>query len=370
MSLTESPQVPVLPHILKIKPYLPGRPIEEVKRQLGLKKVIKLASNENPLGPSPEAIKAIRKHALRVNLYPDGGGYYLKRALAEKLGVKEENIIIGNGSDEIVSLITRITLQKGEQAITGAPSFLMYKIDIQLNQGKVVSVPLKNFRLDLEKMEKAINSKTRLVFIGNPNNPAGTIVNTKEVERFLSNVPPQILVIFDEAYYEYVEDADYPQTVNFVKQGKNIIVLRTFSKAYGLAGLRIGYGVAKKEIIDILNRARPPFNVNSLAQTAALASLKDENQVERSRKLIKEEKKFFYSHLKKLGLCFVPTQANFILIKVGERAKDIEEDLLHRGIIVRGMQGYNLPWYIRVSIGTREQNEEFIKNFRAILSSS
>jgi len=367
MSFTESPQVPVLPHILKIKPYLPGKPIEEVKRELGLKKVIKLASNENPLGPSPKAIEAIKKYALRVNLYPDGGGYYLKRALSKRLGVKEENIVLGNGSDEIVSLITRTILQKGEEVITGDPSFLMYKIDTELNQGKVIPVLLKDFRLDLERMKRAISSRTRLIFIGNPNNPTGTIVKSKELEQFLNDVPPQIVVVFDEAYYEYVEDADYPRTINFVKEGRNVIVLRTFSKIYGLAGLRIGYGVAKEEIIDILNRARPPFNVNSLAQIAALASLKDDGQVERSKKLIKEEKEFLYLHLRKLGLFFVPTEANFILIKVGERAKAVEEELLKKGIIVRGMEGYNLPQYIRVSIGTREQNEEFIKNFQSVL---
>ncbi len=370
MPLAESSQIPVLPHILKIKPYPPGRPIEEVKRKLGLKKVIKLASNENPLGPSPEAIQAIKRFALRVNLYPDGEGYYLKKALSEKLGVREDNIILGNGSDEIVSLIVRIALRKGEEVITGDPSFLMYKIDTELNQGKVVPVPLKNFRLDLDGMKKAISSRTRLIFIANPNNPTGTIVKSKQVEQFLRDLPPQILVIFDEAYCEYVEDVDYPRTIDFVRERRNVIVLRTFSKIYGLAGLRIGYGVAKREIIDILNRARPPFNVNSLAQVAALASLKDENQVKRSRKLIKEEKRFLYPRLRELGLSFVPTQANFILIKVGKRAKDIEEGLLKRGIIVRGMEGYNLPQYIRVTIGTREQNEEFIKNFRTILSST
>ncbi len=355
--------------IYKIKAYQPGKPIEEVKREFGLKNVIKLASNENPLGPSPKAVEAIRGYASKINFYPDGGSYYLKKALGEKLGVKEENIILGNGSDEVVSLITRIFLQKGDQAIMGDPSFLMYKIDAQLSQAKVASVPLKNFRLDLSEMSKAIGSKTKLIFINNPNNPTGTIITEDEVEHFLKDVPPRILTVFDEAYYEYVEDTNYPQSIDLLDKNSNIIILRTFSKIYGLAGLRVGYGIGSPEVIDLLNKARSPFNVNSLAQVAALASLEDEDQVNQSKSLVREGKEFLYSNLRRLKVSFIPTQANFILIKIGKKAKDVEGELLKKGIIVRGMGAYNLPHYIRVTIGTKPQNEEFIKNLQTILSS-
>jgi len=329
------PQVSIPPYILEIKPYVPGKPIEEVKRELGLKKIIKLASNENPLGPSSKAIQAIKEYAAQVNLYPDGGGWRLRKVLSEKLELERENIILGNGSDEIVSLITRVFLREGEEVIVGDPSFLMYSIDAQLSGGRVISVSLKDFKLDLKRM--------------------------KEVH---------ILVIFDEAYYEYVDDPGYPQTLDFIKEGRNVIVLRTFSKIYGLAGLRVGYGIAKKEIVAVLNRVRSPFNVNSLAQVAALASLEDEDQVKRSRKLIEKEKEFLYFHLRELGLSFIPTQANFILIKIGKRAGKVEQALLKRGIIVRGMEGYNLSEYIRVTIGTRKQNEEFLESLQKILSSA
>ena len=355
--------------IYKIKAYQPGKPIEEVKREFGLKNVIKLASNENPLGPSPKAVEAIKEYVSKINFYPDGGSYYLKKALGEKLGAKEENIILGNGSDEIVSLITRIFLQKGDQAIMGDPSFLMYKIDAQLSQAKVASVPLKNFRLDLSEMSKAISSRTKLIFISNPNNPTGTIITEDEVEHFLKDVPPRILTVFDEAYYEYVEDTNYPQSIDLLDKNSNIIILRTFSKIYGLAGLRVGYGIGSPEVIDLLNKARPPFNVNSLAQVAALASLEDEDQVNQSKSLVREGKEFLYSNLRRLKVSFIPTQANFILIKIGKKAKDVEGELLKKGIIVRGMGAYNLPHYIRVTIGTKPQNEEFIKNLQTILSS-
>lgn len=350
-----------MPDIMKIKSYQPGKPIEEVKRELGLKTVAKLASNENPLGPSNKAIEAIKKYAGKVNIYPDGGGYYLKRALVEKLGLEEEKIILGNGSDEIISLITRVFLQKGEEAIMGDPSFLMYKIDTQLSQARIIPIPLNDFRLNLPAMAKAITPKTKLIFISNPNNPTGTIVEEKEVRIFLKDLSPQIIVIFDEAYFEYVEDENYPQTINLLNGGNNIVILRTFSKIYGLAGLRVGYGISQPQIIKILNRARPPFNVNSLAQVAALASLKDQDQIIRSKKLIKEEKEYLYSKLDKMKLSYIPTQANFILIKLGIKAPYIEKKLLQDGIIIRGMKAYNLTQYIRLTIGTREQNEKFIR---------
>ncbi|MFQ6066458.1 MAG: histidinol-phosphate transaminase [bacterium] len=355
--------------ISKIEVYQPGKPIEEVKREFGLKNIIKLASNENPLGPSPKAVKAIRSYASKINFYPDGGNYYLKKALGEKLGIKEDSIILGNGSDEIVSLITRIFLQKGDDTIMGDPSFLMYKIDTQLSRAKATPVPLKNFRLNLSEMSKAIGPKTKIIFISNPNNPTGTIITKDEVDHFLRDIPHRVLTVFDEAYYEYVEDPNYPQSIDLLDRNSNIIILRTFSKIYALAGLRVGYGIGNPEIIGLLNKARPPFNVNSLAQVAALASLEDENQVNRSKSLVREGKAFLYSNLRRLKVSFIPTQANFILIKIGKKAKDVEVKLLKKGIIVRGMGAYNLPHYIRVTIGTKPQNEEFIKSLQATLFS-
>jgi histidinol-phosphate aminotransferase len=354
---------------MRIRPYQPGRPLEEVKREFGLKKIIKLASNENPLGPSAKAIQAIRDCAYQIYFYPDGSGRELKEALAQKLSLDSQNIILGNGSDEIVSMIARLFLRRGDNAIMATPSFLMYEIGANLSRARIISVPLKGFKIDLERMICAVTPKTRVVFIANPNNPTGTIVKGKEVDRFVSQLPENILAVFDEAYHEYVEAEDFPQTLDLVRNHPNIVVLRTFSKIYGLAGLRIGYGVAGKEIIDILNRARPPFNVNFLAQVAAIASLADQEQVRRSRQLIREEKKFLYSQLRKLKLFFVPTEANFILIEVGTRAKEVEHKLLEKGVVVRGMQVYDLPQFIRVSIGTREQNKEFIGELETILSS-
>lgn len=357
----------VSPHILNISPYVPGKPIDEVKRELGIKEVIKLASNENALGASPKAIQAIQNHVSRIHLYPDGGAYYLKKELAHHLNVDPDNIIVGNGSDEIVSIITRIFIHKGDQAIVGDPSFVMYKIDTQLSQGEVVSISLKNFKLDVSEVLNAITDKTRLIFISNPNNPTGTILSKKEMQELIQNIPPNILVVSDEAYYEYVDDPEYPDSLTWVKEGKNIVVLRTFSKIYGLAGLRVGYGIARKQIISVLNRARPPFNVNFLAQVAARASLKDVDHIIKSKNLIKKEKEFLYRRLRELKIPFVPTQANFILIKTGENTREIILALLKKGIIVRGMEAYNLPQYIRLTIGTREENETFIRELQSIL---
>ncbi len=358
----------ISPSILRIRPYIPGKPIEEVKRELGLKKVIKLASNENPLGPSPKAIKAIKNYTSRVHIYPDAAGYYLRKTLSKKFKVDEDNIILGNGSDEIISIATRLFVRKGDQAIMGDPSFLMFKIDTQLSEGEAISVPLKNFELNIPEMLKFITPRTKIIFIANPNNPTGTIIRKKDMEERFRFLPSNVLIISDEAYHEYVEDPDYPQNMKWIRKGKNLMVLRTFSKIYGLAGLRIGYGIAKKEIINILNRARPPFNVNSLAQVAALASLNDREHLDKSKKLIKEGKKFLYQILEKMRIPFVPTQANFILIKIGKKNKEVVSELLKRGIIVREMGSYNLPQYIRLTIGTREENEIFIRELKSTIS--
>lgn len=353
--------------ILKVKPYTPGKPIQEVKRELGVPRVIKLASNENPLGPCPRAVQAIRDYAPQVHLYPDGGCYYLKKDLASHVGVDPDNIIVGNGSDEIVSMIARVFIQKGDEAIMGDPSFLMYKIDTKLSQGKIIPVPLDNFKINVSGMIKSITPKTKLIFISNPNNPTGTIISKEEMQKIIEAIPPEVLVVCDEAYYEYVDEQGYPDTLFRVKEGKNVIILRTFSKIYGLAGMRVGYGIARKGIVSILNRVRPPFNVNSLAQVAARASIQDKEHIKKSKILVREGKEFLYAELRKLGIPFVPTQANFILIKTGEKTKNIVLALLNKGIIVRSMEAYNLPHYIRLTIGRREENETFVRELKHVI---
>jgi len=291
--------------------YEPGKPLEEVKRELGLEEVIKLASNENALGPSPLAVKALENSLANIHLYPEGGGYYLRKKLARKYGLNISEILLGNGSDEIIRMIVETFLNPGEEIITGDPAFVIYKIACKAMGGECISVPLKDFTFDLETMLERITAK--LIFIANPNNPTGTMVTEKEVSEFLRRVPPRILVVFDEAYYEYIEREDYPDNVRRIQKGAPVIVLRTFSKIYGLAGLRIGYCMAGKEVVSALNRVRQPFNTNSLAQIAALFALDDEEHIRKSREMVKEGKEYLYSEFKKMGWEFVPSEANFIL---------------------------------------------------------
>ncbi len=355
-------------NIREIDPYPPGKPIKEVERELGIEEAVKLASNENPLGPSPKAVEAMEQALKEVNLYPDGNGYYLKRALAAHLNVKEENLILGNGSDEIIRMIAETFLNEGEEAIMGEPAFLIYRLAAKIMKGRCRLVNLKDSTHDLMAMAGTINKKTKLIFIANPNNPTGTMVAAEEVASFMKKVPEEVIVIFDEAYYEYIERDDFPQTIDYLGEGRRVITLRTFSKIYGLAGLRIGYGIGPEEFIKGMNRVRQPFNTNSLAQVAALAALKDQEHVKKSRKANREGKDFLYEELKKLKISYIPSQANFVLINVGEEGKVISRKLMQEGIIVRPMEMYNLPNFIRVTVGTEEENKKFITAMRAVLS--
>ncbi|MCK4436768.1 histidinol-phosphate transaminase [bacterium] len=348
-------------NILEIEPYPPGKPIKEVERELGIKEAVKMASNENPLGPSPKALEAMRQAISDTNLYPDGSAYYLKRALAEHLNVGEENIILGNGSDEIIRMIVETFLNEDEEAVIAQPAFIIYQIAVKVMNGKCRIVNLRNFTHDLVAMGKAVNDKTKLVFIANPNNPTGTMVSDEEVGTFMNKISDEVIVVFDEAYYEYIIRDDFPQTINYVRQGRNVITLRTFSKIYGLAGLRIGYGVAREDLIRDMNRVRQPFNTNCLAQVAALAALKDKEHIERSSSINREGKDFIYEELDKLKISYVPSEANFILIDLKQDGKAISQKLMQEGIIVRPMGMYGLPDFIRVTIGTIQQNEKFIK---------
>ena len=288
------------PDIFKIDPYRPGRPIADVKRELGLSSVVKLASNELPYPPSPKVVKAIEKAAATVNRYPDGGCFLLREALAKRLHVAPEQLIFGNGSDEIIIMALRAFAAPGDEVVVAAPSFLIYEMGARLVGAKVRSVPLQNFCYDLDGMANIVTGKTRLIFIGNPDNPAGTYVTAEQLSVFIKKIHPDILIFIDEAYFEYVRAKDYPDSLALLKKHKNIIVTRTFSKMYGLAGLRIGYGIANERVVDVLNRLREPFNVNALAQAAALACLKDQPYYRKLAKQIEVERKFLYDGLTKI----------------------------------------------------------------------
>ncbi|MDP8265444.1 MAG: histidinol-phosphate transaminase [Candidatus Aceula meridiana] len=354
-------------NILKIKPYVPGKPIEEVKRDLGLKEVCKLASNENPFSPSPKVLKAMQKALKGLNRYPDGSCYYLRKEIAKNLKVKETQLIFGNGSDEVIFQVVRAFVNEGEEIVIAHPTFLMYGIVGQIAGAKIKTIPLKNFRYDLVAMKKAVSKKTKVIFIANPDNPMGTYVTKKELDVFLKGLRKDILVFLDEAYYEFAPKKDYPNSFSLLKKYKNIIVTRTFSKMYGLAGLRIGYGVSSEEVIDILNRVREPFNINSVAQAAAVAALKDQAYYQKAIRLCEKEKQYLYEEFKKFGLSFVKSATNFVVIDVKKDSQKVFQKLLRKGIIVRNMNAWGLKNYIRVTVGKPQENRKFIRSLKEIL---
>lgn len=350
-------------NIRNLVPYSPGKPIEELERELGIKGSIKLASNESPLGPSRKAIEAIKDALQNLHRYPDGGGYYLRKALSERYEVELDQIILGNGSNEVIEIFVRTFLRPGDEAIMANPSFVVYPMAVQAAYGRDVIVPLKDGRHDLEGMMRKVTDKTRIVFIANPNNPTGTINTRSEFDSMMKELPEDILVIVDEAYHEYVTSRDYPDTMRYLREGRNIIILRTFSKIYGLAGLRIGYGITKKELVDEMNKVRQPFNTNSLAQIGALAALSDHKHVEEGRRINEEGKRYLYKEFESMDIKYLPTEANFIYIEIEENASGLYERLLKDGVIVRPMGERNL----RVTIGLPEENKRFIKAFRKLL---
>lgn len=360
----------VAEHIKNLKPYQGGKPIEELKRELGIEgRIVKLASNENPLGPSKKAQEAIKEAASSVNLYPDGDCYYLKEKLSFKLGVEKSNIIFGNGSDELIELIYRaFATDEGDEILYCYPTFVEYKIIGMSFNKKLVELPLKDFSYDIDSLLNSINEKTRIIFLNTPNNPTGTIIKKGDIERVISAKGKDTLVVVDEAYYEYaIAEDDYEELLELYKED-GVILLRTFSKAYGLAGLRIGYGIAGEEIVDYLNRVRPPFNVNSIAQAAALAALDDDEHIKNSVESNKRGKEFLYREFERLGIKYVKTYSNFILFDVGEDADAVYDKLLRKGIIVRSMSGYGYKSMLRVTIGTMDENEIFIKGLREVLN--
>lgn len=358
-------KIPVSENIESLVPYPPGKPIEELERELGIKGSIKLASNENPLGPSPKALSALEGAIRNLHRYPDGSCYYLKEKLSERLNVMPEMLVFGNGSNEIIELLVRAFLKPGEEAVMADPSFAVYPIAVKAAGGTAKTVSLKAFRHDLTAMAKEITGKTRIVFIANPNNPTGTIVTSSEFDRFMKDVPKGVIVCVDEAYREFVQTAEFPATLDYVKSGRPVVLLRTFSKIYGLAGLRVGYGAAHPDIVGYMNRVRQPFNVNSLAQVAALAALDDDGHLKRTIENNSSGLKYLFKEVKTLGFECVPTQANFFLIKVGQ-GKAVYDSLLRKGVIVRPMASYNLPEYIRVTVGLPSENRRFIESFKEV----
>lgn len=365
--MSEGMEALVRKNILDTTPYIAGKPIEETKRELKLKTVIKLASNENPLGPSRRATSAIKKALDTLNRYPDSQGFYVKRKLARFLNVKPTNILLGNGSDEIIDIIIKTFVEEDENIVTADITFVEYEIISRVIGRKIISVPLKYFKYDVQAIKKRIDEKTKLVFIANPNNPTGTYISKLEVAELLRNLPPRAILVLDEAYDTFIDVPDFPNSLSYVREEKNVIILKTFSKAYGLAGLRIGYAVAGADFIAYMERARQPFNVNSLAQIAAIAALDDRKFLAQTRKVILEGKKYLYACLRELGIAYVPTVANFILIDVGRDGLQVFKELLRYGVIVRDMKQYGLKNFIRVTIGTRNENARFIKVLKKIL---
>ena len=353
----------VHPDIASLSPYVPGKPIEELQRELGLTRVIKLASNENPLGSSPKALTALREGSPALHRYPDGGAFRLREALANHWKVTPDHVILGNGSDEILGLLARTFLAPGDEAVMADQTFVIYKMEVTAAHGKPVVIPLKQWRHDLQAMAAAVTDRTKLLFLCNPNNPTGTMVTADEVELLLSRMPAHVVVVFDEAYFEYVRSQEFPDSMAYVRQGRNVIVLRTFSKIYGLAGLRIGYGVATAEIINFLNRVRPPFNANSLAQRAALAALGDEEHVAQSRAVNEAGMRQMVNGLSSFGFTPISSEANFVYVDVGRDGRSVFEALLREGIIIRHIEG---PM-VRVTIGLEEENRDFLAALKRVI---
>lgn len=346
--------------------YEPGKPIEETARELGADagKIIKLASNENPLGPSPKALLAMRAALESAHLYPDGGGYYLRQALAARLRLSRDQLILGSGSNEIIEFLGHAFLNRGDDVITSEHAFIAYKLVAAVFGARTIEVPSPDLRHDLEAMIAAITPKTRLIFIANPNNPTGSLARQEEIDRFIERVPQHIVVVFDEAYFEYLDDP--PDTLRFVRAGRNVAVLRTFSKIQGLASLRVGYGMARPELIQVLQKARQPFNVNGIGQAAALASLGDDEHRQATKRVTDEGRAWLQKEFAAMNLRFVPSVANFVLVNVGDGAK-IFRALLDRHIIVRALKGYNLPEWVRISVGTMEQNRRCVAALQEVL---
>ena len=353
-----------------LRVYEPGRPIEEVARELGfddIADIIKVASNENELGPAPMAVEAMQEAVGQMHRYPDGGAFYLKRKLAEKLDVDPENLLFGCGSNELIVFLCHVFMGEGKNLIMGAEAFAVYFLANAMYRGETLRVPMPEHVHDLEAMLAAITPETRLVAVVNPNNPTGTMVTPEALDAFIEKLPDHVVAIIDEAYFEVMPDDMKPDVLKHIRAGKqNIIVLRTFSKAYGLAGLRIGYGVGHPELIGLLNKVRQPFNVNAMAQAAAMAALDDTTHLVETKEMVAQGLRYFEQELVALGLETTPSGANFILVKTGNGGQ-VFRDLQQRKVIVRPMDPYGLPEHIRITVGTPEQNQRMVSALKAVL---
>lgn len=358
----------VASHIKSIAPYVPGKPITELARELGLdpQSIVKLASNENPLGPSPKGLAAAQASLKEIALYPDGAGYSLKAKLGEKLGVHQESIVLGNGSNDVLDMAARAFLGTGTSAVYAQHAFAVYPIATLTAGAKGIEAPARNHGHDLSAMKSAIREDTRVIWIANPNNPTGTFLPWKEVEAFIQSVPSNVLVVLDEAYGEYLPPEDRFDTVSWLSRYSNLLIVRTFSKAYGLAGLRVGYGLGHPDVIDLLNRVRHPFNVNLVALAAAEAALDDQAFLDQSYRANASGMQQLIEGLEHMGVGHVPSKGNFLLAKVGNAAR-INAELLKRGVIVRPVANYGLPEFLRVSVGLKEQNSRFLDALKACL---
>ena len=350
----------------KINSYKPGKPIEEVKRSLGLEEVYKLASNEIPFAPY-YLRKVINNELKNINRYPESNCFYLRKKISKRLGVEQDQIVFGNGSDELITLSLRAIINKDDEVIVAYPTFLIYEIQAKIQNAKVVRVPLTNFRYDLNKISEKVTKNTKIIFIANPDNPTGTYLNNNEIREFLEKIPEEVLVFFDEAYFEFAP-SNFPQTLKFMKTRGNIIVARTFSKVYGLAGLRIGYGITTKETAEFLNKVREPFNINRFAQVAAVAALENDSFIKKVLRYISKEKAYLYKELKRCNLFFIESATNFILVDFKKPVLPLFNFLLKQGIIIRNLDSWGLDNCFRVTVGLHRENKKFIAYLRSYLN--
>lgn len=357
-----------LPGIRSLQPYQAGKPIEEVERELGIQNIVKLASNENPLGVSDKVRAALADKIAGLARYPDANGFYLKSAIAEKFNLKTSQITLGNGSNDVLELLARTFVTNQHEVIFSQHAFVVYPLVTKAIGATPVAVPAKDYGHDLSAMLAAINAKTRMIFVANPNNPTGTFLSKEALERFIAAVPQHVLVVLDEAYYEYVPSNERAPSMQWIAQYPNLVVSRTFSKAYGLAGLRAGYAVSHPAVADLMNRIRQPFNMNELALTAALAALADDEFLARSVQVNAEGMAQLTTFCDAKGLNYIPSYGNFVTIEVGPNAAELYQQLLQKGVIVRPVAGYELPNHLRVSIGTAEENDAFCRAFSTILN--
>jgi histidinol-phosphate aminotransferase len=360
------------PGVLGLRPYQPGKPIEELEREYGVSNIVKLASNENPLGPSPKALEAMHGEQRDVWLYPDGNGFTLKQKLAARHGVEMNQITLGNGSSDVLEFAIRVFVGPDDEVLFSEHSFALYPLLTQAVGGTAVVAPAKNWGNDLEALEARINKRTRVIFIANPNNPTGTWLGAAELEAFIRAVPQEVLVVVDEAYFDYAiapatGASDYPDTIEWLARFPNLMVARTFSKSYGLAGLRVGYAVSHPQVADLMNRVRPPFNVNSVALAAAAAALEDVEHLARSVQMNAEGLKQLVAGFETLGLDFIPSVGNFISVDVGRPAAPVYEALLREAVIVRPVANYGMPQHLRVTVGTPEENARFLTALEKVL---